>query len=132
MTRHPRSPWVARMLGRNAWPGTATADGLGLDGGGQLIAADPLPDGTRALAIIAPEAVSVHLDRPAGSPRNVWPGTVREITSAGSRLRILVTSPKAPDLVAEVTPQAALDLGLADGAAVWTSVKATEVTLVGL
>ncbi|KIZ16285.1 ABC transporter ATPase [Streptomyces natalensis ATCC 27448] len=132
VTRHPRSPWVARMLGRNAWPGTATADGLGLDGGGQLIAADPLPDGTRALAIIAPEAVSVHLDRPAGSPRNVWPGTVREITSAGSRLRILVTSPKAPDLVAEVTPQAALDLGLADGAAVWTSVKATEVTLVGL
>ncbi|ARF54008.1 ABC transporter permease [Streptomyces gilvosporeus] len=132
VTRHPRSPWVARMLGRNAWPGTTTDDGLGLDGGGQLIAADRLPDGTRALAIIAPEAVSVHLDRPAGSPRNVWPGTVREITSAGSRLRILVTSPKAPDLVAEVTPQAALELGLADGAAVWTSVKATEVTLVGL
>ncbi|MFD7418306.1 molybdate ABC transporter permease subunit, partial [Kitasatospora purpeofusca] len=25
VTRHPRSPWVARMLGRNAWPGTATA-----------------------------------------------------------------------------------------------------------
>lgn len=25
VTRHPRSPWVARMLGRNAWPGTAAA-----------------------------------------------------------------------------------------------------------
>ncbi|WP_329393428.1 ABC transporter permease [Streptomyces lydicus] len=132
VTRHPRSPWVARMLGRNAWPGTATDDGLALDGGGRLVVADLLPDGARALAVIAPEAVSVHLDKPAGSPRNVWPGTVREITSAGSRLRVLVTSPGAPDLVAEITPSAALELGLADGVPVWTSVKATEVSLVTL
>ncbi|GAA2326406.1 hypothetical protein Scani_43590 [Streptomyces caniferus] len=132
VTRHPRSPWVARMLGRNAWPGTATEDGLALSDGGRLVAADRLPDGTRALAIIAPEAVSLHLEKPTGSPRNVWPGTVREITSAGSRLRILVTSPKAPDLVAEITPSAALELGLADGVSVWTSVKATEVSLVTL
>ncbi|KPC60889.1 ABC transporter permease [Streptomyces chattanoogensis] len=132
VARHPRSPWVARMLGRNAWPGTATADGLRLTGGGRLVVAERLADGAPALAIIAPEAVSVHLGRPTGSPRNVWPGTVREITTAGSRLRLLITSPEAPDLVAEVTPQAASELGLADGAAVWTSVKATEVTLVGL
>ncbi|TJZ58906.1 molybdate ABC transporter permease subunit [Streptomyces piniterrae] len=132
VTRHPRSPWVARMLGRNAWPGTASGDGLALAGGGRLVVADRLPDDTQALAIIAPEAVSVHVEKPAGSPRNVWSGTVREITSAGSRLRVLVTSSEAPDLVAEITPQAALDLGLADGAPVWTSVKATEVTLVTL
>ncbi|MFG2288469.1 ABC transporter permease [Streptomyces sp. NPDC048595] len=132
VTRHPRSPWVARMLGRNAWPGVATGDGLGLADGGRLVAADPLPEGSRALAIIAPEAVSVHLDKPAGSPRNIWAGTVREITSAGSRLRVLVTSHQAPDLVAEITPSAALELGLADGVSVWTSVKATEVSLVTL
>ncbi|MFF3453936.1 ABC transporter permease [Streptomyces sp. NPDC002730] len=132
VTRHPRSPWVARMLGRNAWPGIATADGLALSGGGLLIVADPVPAGTEALAIIAPEAVSVHRDRPGGSPRNVWPGTVREITATGSRLRILVTSDRAPDLVAEITPQAAAELGLADGTSVWTSVKATEVVTVTL
>ncbi|MFF3544101.1 ABC transporter permease [Streptomyces platensis] len=132
VTRHPRSPWVARMLGRNAWPGTVTGDVLALADGGRLVIADPLPDGARALAIIAPEAVSVHLDRPTGSPRNVWPGTVRELTSAGSRLRVLITSPEAPDLVAEITPSAALELGLADGVPVWTSVKATEVSLVPL
>ncbi|MET9556667.1 ABC transporter permease [Streptomyces sp. NPDC006645] len=130
VTRRPRSPWVARMLGRNAWPGTATADGLALTGGGLLVVADPPPTGTRALAIIAPEAVSVHRDRPSGSPRNVWPGTVREITSSGSRLRVLITSEQAPDLVAEITPQAAVELGLADGVPVWTSVKATEATVV--
>ncbi|MEU0102041.1 ABC transporter permease [Streptomyces sp. NPDC006267] len=132
VTRHPRSPWVARMLGRNAWPGTATADGLALEGGGRLVVADPLPAGTEALAVIAPEAVSVHRERPTGSPRNVWPGTVREITSGGSRLRLLITSDRAPDLVAEITPGAAVELGIADGSAVWTSVKATEATVVPL
>ncbi|GAA3109920.1 hypothetical protein GCM10010449_35470 [Streptomyces rectiviolaceus] len=130
VTRHPRSPWVARMLGRNAWPGTAGPEGLALPGGGTLVIADPLPPGTEALAIIAPEAVSVHRDKPTGSPRNVWPGTIREITTSGSRLRLLITSPQAPDLVAEITPQAAAELGLTDGTSVWTSVKATEATVV--
>ncbi|MFE5710987.1 ABC transporter permease [Streptomyces sp. NPDC056501] len=132
VSRHPRSPWVARMLGSNAWPGAASAEGLALDGGGALVAAEPPPPGTRALAIIAPEAVAVHREKPGGSPRNVWPGTVREITTSGSRLRVLVTSDRAPDLVAEITPQAAAELGLADGVPVWTGVKATEVTVVTL
>ncbi|MEU6985342.1 ABC transporter permease [Streptomyces sp. NPDC046324] len=132
VSRHPRSPWVARMLGRNAWPGTATAEGLALAAGGTLVVADTLPAGTEALAVIAPEAVSVHRERPGGSPRNVWPGTVREITASGSRLRVLITSDEAPDLVAEITPQAAAELGLADGTPVWTSVKATEATAVAL
>ncbi|MFF9066011.1 ABC transporter permease [Streptomyces sp. NPDC014891] len=132
VTRHPRSPWVARMLGRNAWPGTATPEGLALEGGGALVATDPPPPGTPALAIVAPEAVSVHREKPAGSPRNVWPGSVREIVASGSRLRVLVASDRAPDLVAEITPQAAAELGLAEGVSVWTSVKATEATIVPL
>ncbi|MFG2723449.1 ABC transporter permease [Streptomyces sp. NPDC048416] len=132
VTRNPRSPWVARMLGRNAWAGQASGDGLALAGGGRIVAAEQLSEGSRALAIIAPESVSVHRRRPDGSPRNVWPGTVREITASGSRLRVLITSAEAPDLIAEITPDAAAELGLAEGAAVWSSVKATEVTLVSL
>ncbi|MFD9600900.1 ABC transporter permease [Streptomyces sp. NBC_01224] len=133
VTRHPRSPWVARMLGRNAWPGTAAPDGtLALAGGGRLVVADSLTEGTAALAIIAPEAVAVHHDRPGGSPRNVWSGTVRELTAVGSRLRVVIVSDEAPDLVAEITPEAATELALSEGTAVWTSVKATEVTVVTL
>ncbi|MEV6749872.1 ABC transporter permease [Streptomyces sp. NPDC051080] len=133
VTRNPRSPWVARMLGRNAWSGTAAPDGtLALAGGGRLVVADSLAEGAAALAIIAPEAVSVHRDRPGGSPRNVWPGTVRELTAVGSRLRVVIASAEAPDLVAEITPGAATELGLVEGTAVWTSVKATEVTVVVL
>ncbi|WP_438292364.1 ABC transporter permease [Streptomyces sp. HUAS TT7] len=132
VTRNPRSPWVARMLGRNAWAGEASGDGLVLAGGGRIVAAEQLREGSRALAIIAPESVSVHRKRPDGSPRNVWSGTVREITASGSRLRVLIGSAESPDLIAEVTPQAAAELGLVEGAAVWSSVKATEVTLVSL
>ncbi|WP_413747426.1 ABC transporter permease [Streptomyces sp. BI87] len=137
VTRHPRSPWVARMLGGNAWEGTAGPGGtVELAGGGLLTTAPgegTLPGpGAPVLAVIAPEAVSLHLARPEGSPRNVWSGTVRELTAVGSRLRVLVTSPEVPALVAEITPAAAADLGLADGRRVWTAVKATEVTVVGL
>ncbi|MFD5028073.1 ABC transporter permease [Streptomyces sp. NPDC058373] len=137
VTRHPRSPWVARMLGGNAWQGTAGPDGtVEMAGGGLLTTAPgdegPPQQGAPVLAVIAPEAVSLHLARPEGSPRNVWAGTVRELTAVGSRLRVLLISPEVPDLVAEITPAAAADLGLTDGTRVWMAVKATEVTVVGL
>ncbi|AXG76335.1 ABC transporter permease [Streptomyces paludis] len=132
VTRRPRSPWVARMLGRNAWAGVSGPDGFLLTGGGRLVVAEPPAEGAAALAIIGPEAVSVHRERPGGSPRNVWPGTVREITALGSRLRVLITSDETPDLVAEITPEAAAELRLAEGVPVWTGVKATEITLVPL
>ncbi|MFI1799142.1 ABC transporter permease [Streptomyces sp. NPDC020379] len=132
LTRHPRSSWVARMLGRNAWQGTATAERtLLLDGGASLVAADPLPGrATSGLAVVGPEAVSLHVERPGSSPRNVWQGTVREITAQGGRLRVLVTG--EPDVVAEITPSAAAELALKEGLPVWVSIKATEVTFVAL
>lgn len=133
VSRHPRSPWVARMLGSNAWTGTTTANGLDLHGGGHIVAAE-LPargPGTHALAIIPPESVALHRERPSGSPRNVWSGTVREMTALGSRLRVLVDCDRAPGLIAEITPAAAAELGLREGSAVYAGVKATEVKLVG-
>ncbi|MCH6161666.1 ABC transporter permease [Streptomyces marispadix] len=134
VTRRPRSPWVARMLGHNAWPGGFGPDGtLTLDaGGGTLVVAEPLGPGTPALAVIAPGAVSVHRRRPYGSPRNVWAGTVRELTAVGGRLRVAIEPEGAPELVAEITPQAASELRLAEGSSVWASVKATEITVVGV
>ena len=130
VSRAPRVPWVARMLGRNAWPGTSDGESLCLDGGAQLVAAERLAPGSRALAVVAPEAVALYRAVPSGSPRNVWRGTVREVTSVGSRLRVLVAAPHGLDILAEVTPQAAAELGLADGVEVHTAIKATEVQLV--
>lgn len=136
VTRAPRSPWVARMLGRNAYPGTSTGSGIAVDlaaGGGSLVAAEPLPPGRRALATVHPEDVALHRHRPEGSPRNCWPGKIREMTSTGTRLRVTVTGDgRGPEIVAEVTPPAAAELGLADGVKVWVSIKATEVGLTPL
>ncbi|MCW2901950.1 MAG: molybdate transporter, inner rane subunit [Streptosporangiaceae bacterium] len=127
VTRAPRSAWVARMFGRNAYPGVATVTGVALSGNGGLVAAEPLPPGTATLAVVDPEDVALYQDRPAGSPRNCWPGTVRDLTPLGTRLRVTVTG--EPDIVAEVTAAAASELGLAEGVEVWVSVKATGVTL---
>ncbi len=137
VARRPRSAWVARMLGRNAWPGTLTPDGLAPEAGGRLVVAPPADalspsPGTPALAVIAPESVALHPSRPTGSPRNTYACTVAEITALGSRLRVLLTSPDCPDLIAEITPQAAADLALREGTPVWAGVKATDITLVPL
>ncbi|MGH3390249.1 MAG: ABC transporter ATP-binding protein [Actinomadura sp.] len=130
VTRAPRSAWVARMFGRNAYPGVSDAAGAVLPGNVELRAAEPLTAGVPVLAVVDPEDVALYRGRPDGSPRNCWPGTVREITPVGTRLRVTVTG--EPDIVAEVTAAAALQLELAEGVGVWVSVKATEVRLTAL
>ncbi|MER6910996.1 ABC transporter permease [Streptomyces sp. NPDC000594] len=131
IARRPGTPWVARMLGHNAWAGTLTEGGLRLPGGAELTAADPLPlpAGTPALAVVPPEAVSVHRARPAGDTPNAWRGTVREITRAGGRMRILITSPELPELIAEATPRTVAELRIGDGTEIWAAIPATAVTL---
>lgn len=62
-----------------AWPGTAADGTLGLADGGRLVVADSLAEGAAALAIIAPEAVSVHEDRPGEAP--VTSGQERFVSS---------------------------------------------------
>ncbi|MFI9719141.1 ABC transporter permease [Streptomyces sp. NPDC052396] len=127
----PRTPWTARMLGRNALTGKVTSDRtLLLDDGTEITAADPLPPGTdTALAVIAPEAVTLHTTAPEpAATRNVWPGTVRELTAQGGRLQALISGP--PQLTAELSPAMAAGLALAEGTRVWSSIEAAQVTLV--
>ncbi len=130
VTASPRSPWVAELLGQNAWRGTAGGDGLQVAGGGSLSAAEVLPAGVAALALAWPGSVALHRDRPVGSPRNVLIGEVLEATALGSRVRVRVAS--TPPVTAEVTAASAAELRLADGGPVWATLKATEVRLVAL
>ena len=140
ITAGPRSAWVARMLGRNAYHGTSTETGIalerdpGLDVAGTaaptaIVAADPLPPGHPALATIAPDSVALYRKCPEGSPRNAWNATVAEIVPVGSRMRVSVTGISGPDIIAEITPSALAGLDLAEGTEVWVSVKATEVAI---
>jgi molybdate transport system permease protein len=123
----PRSEWVARLLGTNAWRGTTTAQGLRTQAS-EVVAADPLTPGLPALALIDPTAVSLYRAAPVGSPRNVLAGTVGETSALGGRVRVQVTS--SPPITAEITPAAAAELHLAEGGTVWASWKATSVRLV--
>lgn len=123
VTARPRSRWVADLAGVNLYRGRGAADGIALDGGGHLTVPDVEPGDV--FAVIHPRAVTIHRQRPDGSPRNVWPGRVAEVDEEGSRIRLLVDG--SPSIVAEITPAALAALGLAPGTDVWVSVKATEV-----
>ena len=120
----PRSRYVAELVGTNLLRGTAHDHTVTLASGGTVVTADAF-DGDVYVAI-PPHAVSLHRQRPEGSARNVWRGTVQGADLLGDRVRIHVQGDVS--LVAEVTAPAVADLGLHDGVEVWATVKATELT----
>ena len=73
----------------------------------------------------SPRAVTVSLSRPEGSARHRWEGPVVSAVPHGDAVRLLVAADQ--DLLADVTPAAAAELGLTPGRQVWLSVKETAV-----
>lgn len=124
ITAHPRTPWVADLVGTNLYRGTIENGVLRVDGGGTLASASPGVNGP-AFAVVHPRVVALHRGRPDGTPRNVWEARVTAVERMGDRVRVQLAGP--PDVVAEVTGSAASELQLHDGSAVWVAVKATEV-----
>ena len=123
VSEHPRSRYVADLVGVNLLRGVASGGAVELEGGGRL---EAVGAGTGdVFAVIAPSSVSLWRSRPVGSPRNVWTGRAAGLDLLGDRVRVRAQG--RPTLVAEVTPGAVSELQLAEGAEVWVSVKATEV-----
>jgi len=133
--RRPRTSYAADLVGVNLFAGRLEP---AADGSGTL----RTPDGTVAvawpegigrsviddvLATLPPTDISLHLDRPEGSPRNVLRGRVVEISTYGDRARVRVAS--TPPISAEVTRGSIERLGLAPGVEVFASFKAVEVHL---
>jgi len=123
VTEHPRSQYVADLVGVNLLRGQADQGSVRLPGG-TVIAAAGAESGD-IFAVIHPRAVALHRQRPEGSPRNVWRGRITGIELMGGRVRVRVDG-EVP-VVAEVTPAALRELGLEEGGEVWLSFKATEV-----
>jgi molybdate transport system ATP-binding protein len=128
ISAHPRSRYVADLVGVNLWHGRAAGDGsadavVTLDDGGRVRVAAPVRGAVWVL--VRPDAVALHRAPPEGSPRNAWAGTIAGIDANGDRLRVRVAG--NPTVVAEVTRSAGEELALAAGGPIWAVVKATEV-----
>ncbi|HEY5979981.1 MAG TPA: ATP-binding cassette domain-containing protein [Microlunatus sp.] len=130
--RHPTSPFAARLAGLNLVAGTAVADGLRPSHLGAIVAGvarTPLQPGEPATAVFSPTAVSVYLEEPHGSPRNVFGVTVVELEPRDHQVRVRASSAGGDSLTADVTAAAVGDLDLYPGRPVFFTVKATAVTL---
>ena len=129
--QRPRTAFAARLSELNLVRGTADAEGvrLGNDLVLQGLAAEPLVPGEPAVAAFAPSAVSVYLEAPQGSPRNLIRATVAEVEQRGGIVRIRADDHHHHNLAADVTPHAAAELDLYPGRPVVFSLKATAVTL---
>ena len=123
VTAHPRSRYVAELVGVNLYRATGAGDRVVLPTGGELQA--PAAGTGEVFALVHPRAVSLHRREPEGTPRNVWKGTAESLDLEGERVRVRVGGPLP--IVAEVTPAAVAELHLADGGEVWVSVKAAEI-----
>ncbi|RFU37288.1 ABC transporter ATP-binding protein [Actinomadura logoneensis] len=133
VARHPRTPYVARLVGLNLFRGRADGGTVALADGGLKIDAVTSPEGDVFLAF-EPSAVALYRSRPDGSPRNLWKARVTAVESRGDRFRIRLdvgggeAAPGGgPEVSADVTAAAVADLSLAEGVCTWVSVKATEV-----
>jgi|SRR5262245_2323917 len=126
VARHPRSRYVAELVGVTLLEGKRAGEHqVLLPSGALLTVADPLPADDVAVAV-RPQAVALHRSEPEGSPRNVWPATIVDMQAERDRVRVELAGPVP--LVAEVTPAAVSELDLVQGAPVWASVKAVDLT----
>ena len=125
LSSHPRSRYVADMLGLNLYRGRAEQGRVLLEDGHRLIAADPVPAGGEVFAVIPPRAVALHRALPEGSPRNVWRGVVDDLDVVGNHVRAHVSG-ELP-IIAEVTPGAVASMRLDDGGEVFVAIKAVEI-----
>lgn len=124
VTAHPRSRYVADLVGVNLLNGTVHESLLTTGDGTTVVVADAEPG--PAYAVIRPHSITLTRSAPAGtSARNTWPGTIVDIDRLGDRARIGIAGPLP--LTAEITIAALHDLDLRPGDDVHATVKATDI-----
>lgn len=124
VSAHPRSRYVADLVGVNLVAGTITDGVLRNDTGGQVVVAAELSGS--AFALIRPNSISLNSEPPTGtSARNVWHGIIGDVDRLGDRVRLSIAG--ILPLTAEITVGAFEALDLRPGEEIFASVKATEI-----
>jgi molybdate transport system ATP-binding protein len=124
VTTRPRTRYVAELLGVNLLRGTGDGERVRLEGGAAITVADAVAG--PVFVVVRPSSVTLGVESPRSSARNRWQLQVVGLDLLGEHVRVRLHG--ALDLVADVTPAAVAELRLVEGATVWASVKATDVT----
>ncbi|MFD7392193.1 ABC transporter ATP-binding protein [Streptomyces sp. NPDC059852] len=123
IARHPRSDYIARLVGLNLYRGEADGHTVRVDGGPAVTTTEELTG--PVFVAFPPGAVTLHRERPTGSSaRNLWRCEVAGLETHGDQIRAALSG-ELP-LAADLTTLAAAELGLRPGATVWATVKATQ------
>ncbi|MFZ1490110.1 MAG: TOBE domain-containing protein, partial [Ilumatobacteraceae bacterium] len=124
VTAHPRSRYVADLVGVNLVAGEVRDRALRTASGATVVLADA--GSGPSYAVIRPQSVVLTRDRPLeSSARNVWPVTIVDVDRLGERVRVDLRG--AVPLIAEITDAALEALVLRAGDDVYAAVKATEI-----
>lgn len=130
----PRTDYLAALLGVTLLRGTAHDGVVTCADGGRLVVSDSAA-AAEVIALVRPQAISLHREQPEGSARNIWRATVTGLQAQGDQVRVNLARTAAqagsgpPPLVAAVTPAAVADLRIAPGSEVWASLKATDISV---
>jgi molybdate transport system ATP-binding protein len=124
VTAHPRSRYVADLVGVNLLSGTVHDGVLTTPTGVTVVVVDAEPG--PSYAVIRPHSITLTRTAPSStSARNSWPGTIIDIDRLGDRARIGIHGPLP--LTAEITVAALHELDLRPGDEIHATVKATEI-----
>jgi len=122
---HPRSRYVADLVGTNLISGTVGPEGLRTDAGAEIAVVADFAGA--AFAVVRPTSITLSRAAPDTSARNSFVGTVDDIDRLGDRVRVGVAGPV--HLTAEITIAALDRLALTVGDDIWASMKATDIAV---
>ncbi|MBK6016706.1 ABC transporter ATP-binding protein [Streptomyces sp. MBT53] len=123
IARHPRTDYIAQLVGLNLYKGHADGHTVTLDTGPTITTTEDLTG--EVFVAFPPSAVTLFRDRPTGaSARNLWRCEVAGLETHGDQIRVDLTG-ELP-LAADLTTPAAAELALHQGALIWATVKATQ------
>ena len=131
VARRPRTDYVARLVGLNLLTGSGGGHRVLLPSGGAVELAEPVSGDV--YVAFRPAAVSLFVQRPDGSPRNVWAGRIAAVEPHGEGVRVEIgeVPDRSSSILAEIRPSAVADLDLRPGSEVWAAVKASDIEVYG-
>ncbi|MET7457246.1 ABC transporter ATP-binding protein [Streptomyces sp. NPDC005574] len=123
IARHPRTDYIAHLVGLNLYRGEARGHTVHVGDGPGITTTEELTG--PVFVAFPPSAVTLHRERPTGSSaRNLWRCEVAGLETHGDQIRAALTG-ELP-LAADLTTLAAAELDLRTGAPVWATVKAVQ------